>query len=367
MVESKVFGLSVTEEIEWGVCNASEGILLGPIDSGKFEGIPSGNLPHPEQTYVEIERLIRNRLEGLHQERPHIFADVTRIGVSTIGVVGRTNLSIDSLKRKNWKKSGASDGEIIDFKQLFLKPLRGGKSLFPLVKSAEQIVVQNDASARCKTEYIYNIGPQLKPLGLLYFAVGEGINGAFARGGDLLEMERHSEMGHIMPQLHPDDEDFDEAFSGCPSHVRCFEGVASNARIRRQWGAELSELPVDHPAWDVEAFYLAQLAMIGILTLNPNKILFGGAVFAGAKGLTLIDKVKAELIRQNGDYLPDYRSGQEERVADLISRAKFGNGVKILSALTMASTGQWTLEQAATVIHLHEAMRARRTRTKEGV
>lgn len=330
---AKIFGLSIAEEIEWGVSEIFDRAIVGKIVTGMFPDIPDGNLPHLNNDPINIEAMIRDRLVDLHKKSPELFQGVSGIGVSTIGVVNRGSLVLDSLVRKKWKKRNSQ--HVIDFASLFLDPLEGGKRLFPAVTKQEQIFVHNDASARCKTEYLYGHDSTRSSQSVLYIMAGEGVNGAFVYRGDLLETQRHSEMGHITPQLHPDDYAFDKRHSGCPAHTTCFEGLISNARFRQQWGADLSFLPPDHPAWELAAFYLSQLAMIGVLTLDPEKILFGGAHFTGERGIALIDKICLAFKNMNSNYLPHYQTRRP--IGELIGRAKFGSGVKVFSALTMGS------------------------------
>jgi fructokinase len=56
------------------------------------------------------------------------------------------------------------------------------------------------------------------------------------------------------------------------------EGLASGPAIIAAWGASLAELPADHPAWRVQADYLAQLSAMLILTVSPDRLVLGGGV-----------------------------------------------------------------------------------------
>jgi fructokinase len=328
-----VFGLSLSENVEWGIAEVVSGAITNKITRGQFEGIPSGNLPHSNtSTYIDIENMLKQHLRKLKSERPTIFRETIGLGISTIGVVGRDRLTLDSVSRKDWRKINSN--YIVNFSDLLLSSSDSdSESLFPLVKSQKNIVVQNDASAQCLTEYWLGGGFQEQVPSLLYLTVGEGVNGAVVYHGDLLDMDRHSEMGHCLPQLHPNDATALSRPSGCPVHRTCFEGLASDGRIRQQWGANLSQLPGDHEAWEMEAFYLAQLVMVGITTLNPKQVRLGGDVFAGVRGLALLELVRNRFRKQNGAYLPAYKNAAS--VSRLIQRAKFGKGAKVLSALTM--------------------------------
>eukprot|EP01037_Dinobryon_pediforme_P018680 gene18680-18979_t len=133
----------------------------------------------------------------------------------------------------------------------------------------------------------------------------EGINGAFFHKGDLiiqgeasisdnsrLDMLYHSEMGHNWPQLHCDD-------------IRDVEnGLASASRLRLQWWKTNPVWSPDHPGWQRVAFYLAQMAMIGVTTFSPELVVFGGALFAGNAGTALLDDVRNGFSNLNRGYLP---------------------------------------------------------------
>jgi len=108
----------------------------------------------------------------------------------------------------------------------------------------------------------------------LYITVGTGIGAGAVVDGKLLEGHSHPEMGHIHIRRHPDD-----SFEGfCPYHKDCLEGLAAGPAIERRWGRRGQELPEDHPAWKLEAYYLAQALMHYILILSPEKIILGGGV-----------------------------------------------------------------------------------------
>jgi len=93
---------------------------------------------------------------------------------------------------------------------------------------------------------------------LVYITVGTGIGGGGVVGGRPIHGARHPEMGHVRVSRHPDD----LVFPGiCPFHGDCAEGLANGPAIIARWGASLSELPGDHPAHAIVAYYLAQMAV----------------------------------------------------------------------------------------------------------
>ena len=156
-----------------------------------------------------------------------------------------------------------------------------------------------------------------------YFTVGTGIGGGAIVEGDAVHGASHPEMGHLFLKRHPDD-----AYPGiCPSHGDCAEGLASGPAILARWGRPLSELPADHPAHGIIAFYLAQLAIVGVAVLAAEKVAFGGGVLA-APGL--IDRVRDEAERLAAGYFLG------APVAERIVAAGLGGDAGIAGAMVLA-------------------------------
>jgi len=109
----------------------------------------------------------------------------------------------------------------------------------------------------------------------LYITVGTGIGGAAMIDGSILRGLSHPEMGHL---LVPHDLIRDPFPGVCPYHGDCLEGLASGPAIEARWQADPQTLPPDHPAWPLEADYLAKACVNWICTVLPEKIVFGGGV-----------------------------------------------------------------------------------------
>ncbi len=109
----------------------------------------------------------------------------------------------------------------------------------------------------------------------LYLTIGTGIGGGGMAGGSLLHGLLHPEMGHMRIPHHRQTDPFP---GSCPFHGDCFEGLASGPALRARWGQPAETLPADHPAWALEADYLA-LALVNLIcTFSPQRILLGGGV-----------------------------------------------------------------------------------------
>lgn len=109
----------------------------------------------------------------------------------------------------------------------------------------------------------------------IYFTIGTGIGGGAMANGRLLHGLIHPEMGHI---VLPHDWEKDPYPGKCPFHGDCFEGMAAGPAIEARWDSKGQNLPADHPAWELEAHYIAQALRSFICTLSPQRIILGGGV-----------------------------------------------------------------------------------------
>ena len=115
--------------------------------------------------------------------------------------------------------------------------------------------------------------------------------------GELLHGLMHPEMGHArLPRLRND-----EDFAGvCPFHGDCFEGLANGPAMAARWGQPAETLDQGHPAWELEAEYIA-LALQGVIcTLMPKRIILGGGVMSAG---FLFPMIREKTLRYLNDYI----------------------------------------------------------------
>ena len=110
---------------------------------------------------------------------------------------------------------------------------------------------------------------------VVYITVGTGIGGGALAGGRLVHGLVHPEMGHMRL---PHDRAEDPFPGACPYHGDCLEGLACGPAMEKRWGMPARELPPDHPAWRLEARYLALGIVNMICTLSPRRVIMGGGV-----------------------------------------------------------------------------------------
>lgn len=161
----------------------------------------------------------------------------------------------------------------------------------------------------------------------IYLTVGTGIGGGVFAEGKLLRGLLHPEMGHI-PLPH---DLIRDPFQGnCPFHGDCFEGLASGPAMEERWGQRAETLPQDHPAWELEAHYIAQALAAYIYTISPQRIIVGGGVGSNLGLLKMVRERTRALI--NG-YLPTRAILNE--IDSYIVAPALGNRSGVLGAIAL--------------------------------
>jgi fructokinase len=127
----------------------------------------------------------------------------------------------------------------------------------------------------------------------IYLTIGTGIGGGGMSGGKMLHGMIHPEMGHIRI---PHDRERDPFPGVCPYHGDCLEGLATGPALEARWGRHSDTLPPEHPAWDLEARYLALALVNFICTLSPQRIVMGGGVMEQRRLFPLVRRKVQELL-----------------------------------------------------------------------
>ena len=109
----------------------------------------------------------------------------------------------------------------------------------------------------------------------VYITVGTGIGGGVVVKGEAVHGLLHPEIGHIRV---PHDLGKDPFTGSCQFHGDCLEGLASGPALSQRWGRPPESVPATHPAWELEAHYLASAIAILVYTLSPHRIIVGGGV-----------------------------------------------------------------------------------------
>ncbi len=157
----------------------------------------------------------------------------------------------------------------------------------------------------------------------IYLTVGTGIGGGGMVNGKLMHGLLHPEMGHIRV---PHDREDDSYAGCCPFHGDCLEGLASGPALYARWGRAPETLPSDHPAWELQARYLALGIQNFICTLSPQRVILGGGVMQRAELFVAIR-------RKVQEFLNSYVSVPAEYIVPPV----LGDRTGVLGALALAA------------------------------
>jgi fructokinase len=131
--------------------------------------------------------------------------------------------------------------------------------------------------------------------------------------------------------LIPRDRTTDPFLGVCPFHGDCLEGLASGPAMEQRWQQKATALPAEHPAWALEAHYLALGLVNYILTLSPERIILGGGVMSQKQ---LFPLIHAEVRKLLGGYL-DVPKIMDD-IEGYIVPPGLGDRAGILGALALA-------------------------------
>jgi fructokinase len=132
----------------------------------------------------------------------------------------------------------------------------------------------------------------------LYITVGTGIGGGAVVNGRLLYGAKHPEMGHLRI---PHDLTKDGYPGCCPFHGDCLEGLACGPAMEARWGCPADQLLPTHPAWTLEAHYLALAVNNWACVLSPERIVMGGGVMQQPE---LFERIRKEWQGLLSGYMP---------------------------------------------------------------
>ena len=131
----------------------------------------------------------------------------------------------------------------------------------------------------------------------VYVTIGTGIGGGVYANGQTVHGLLHPEVGHTLLRPHPLDPN---PRGVCPYHESCLEGLAAGPAIGARVGGDAKNLPDDHPTFEIEAFYLAQMCVNLITTLSPERIILGGGVMQRSR---LFAQVREQTVRLLNGYI----------------------------------------------------------------
>ncbi|MEM9979969.1 MAG: ROK family protein [Cyanobacteria bacterium P01_D01_bin.2] len=272
----------------------------GPDDLRAEIRIPTTT---PEETIAQVIDFFRQQMAQM--------GDLAAIG---IGAFGPVDVCVNSPKFGWFLNTPKPAWQQIDFAGTITREL------------AVPVGFDTDVNAAALGEYRWGHGTGLGTF--IYLTIGTGIGGGVVVGGQPIHGLLHPEMGHI---LIPHDLSVDPFVGSCPFHRDCLEGLASGFAMEKRWQQRAESLPADHPAWPLEAHYLATGLINFIFTLSPERIILGGGVMAQPRLLPLI---RSRVRERLGAYLEVPKIMTD--IDNYIVPPKLGNKAGIMGAFVLA-------------------------------
>jgi fructokinase len=195
------------------------------------------------------------------------------------------------------------------------------------------IAFDTDVNAAAVAEGLWGTAQGLRTF--VYLTVGTGIGGGVMAEGRVLHGLMHPEIGHM---LVPHDRDRDPFDGVCPYHGDCLEGLASGPAMESRWGVSPRTLAPDHPAWALEAEYLAAVCANLVCCLSPQRIVLGG----GLMRAYLLPVIRERLVTLLNGYVvvPQLMVNLEAFVVP----TSLGGRAGVLGALALAAQEAGLLE-----------------------
>lgn len=159
------------------------------------------------------------------------------------------------------------------------------------------IVFDTDVNGAALGEHLHGAAQGIDDF--VYVTIGTGIGAGVVANGQPVNGLVHTEIGHLLISRDRERGPFENI---CPFHENCLTAVAAGPAIKARWKVAGNELPEDHEAWDLEAYYLAVMCVNITLCLSPRMIILGGGVMDQSQ---LYPKIRHEFnTLMNGYMLP---------------------------------------------------------------
>lgn len=258
----------------------------------------------PEETMARV-------LDFFHQENRQLPQPISAIGAACFGPLNLDPSSekygyITSTPKPGWANTP------------FVRPLEDAFGV--------PVAFDTDVNAAAVGEGAWGAAVGLDSF--IYLTIGTGIGGGAVYNGRPIHGLVHPEMGHIRI---PHDLTADPYAGFCTYHGDCFEGLAAGPALQRRWGQPGDTLPVDHPAWALEAHYIALALHNFICTMSPNRIILGGGVM---QQMHLFPMIRSEVRNLLNGYIQS--PAILEHTDEYIVPPGLGNRAGVLGAVALA-------------------------------
>ncbi|WP_251716335.1 ROK family protein [Lactobacillus agrestimuris] len=135
------------------------------------------------------------------------------------------------------------------------------------------VVMTTDVNASCYGEYIARGKDDTKSY--FYVTIGTGVGAGIVQAGQMLGLNNHPEMGHMLVKPYPGDD-----YEGhCPFHGNnCVEGMAAGPSLEGRTGIPGEKLSRDNKVFTYVSYYVAQLLFNVYMAARPDVMVVGGSV-----------------------------------------------------------------------------------------
>jgi fructokinase len=189
------------------------------------------------------------------------------------------------------------------------------------------VAFDTDVNAAAVGEHRWGAGSGVDTL--CYLTVGTGVGAGLVIEGRPVHGLVHPEVGHLRI---PHDRQHDPFTGSCPIHGDCWEGLAAGGAIEQRWGVAPQDLPPDHPAWALEAEYVALGILSVVSVASPQRVIVGGGVMEQPGLLGLVRSRLRDLV---GGYLDTPLLGDE--VDRYLVAPALGDRAGVLGAIALAT------------------------------
>jgi fructokinase len=298
-----------------GQCDGGSGLLGGVETGGSWCVCALGRGP---DELVAVEKFSTGDTEATIARIIGFFRNPGRPPAAAIGVGAFGPIELDE-RSPNWGEIQASTP----------KPAWAGAALGASLRAGLDVpvVLDTDVNAAALGEHRWGAGRDVESL--CYLTVGTGIGAGLIISGEPVHGLLHPEAGHIRI---PHDRERDPFGGVCPFHGDCWEGLASGSSLQARWETDPATLPDAHPAWPLEAEYLAAGILAIVLIASPQRVIVGGGVMVRPG---LIAGVRERLSRLLAGYMDRPQLGGDLR--DFIVAPGLGDDAGVLGAIALAS------------------------------
>ncbi|MGO9956064.1 MAG: ROK family protein [Solirubrobacteraceae bacterium] len=192
------------------------------------------------------------------------------------------------------------------------------------------VIFDTDVNAAAVGEQRWGAGR--RAANLCYLTVGTGIGAGLVIDGRPVHGLVHPEAGHLRI---PHDRRRDPFAGACRFHGDCWEGLASGPALAARWRVAPEELPDDHPAWALEAEYIAHGMLSIVLVASPELMIVGGGVLERSG---LLAMVRARLRGLLAGYLENPLLGAD--IERYVVAPELGDDAGVLGAIALAQRSQ---------------------------